>query len=239
MASTGSSARTPKDAQVIISMLSEAGVAEYEPRVVNQLLEFTYRYVTSLLDESRVYALHAKKKVIDLDDVKLAITMQTDKVNTAAPPRDVLMEIAKSRNSNPLPPVKLQNGLRLPPDRFCLSSCNYKLQIAKKPVSKINSSLISNRGGVQQRSMGSKSSMPSSGMTMVSSLQPATPLKTKIISQPKPVIKISSSSVYPPTTMPKIQIATSTPSTPQSIVPATIDSSASKPSETPEPMDTN
>jgi hypothetical protein len=47
-------------------------------------------YVTCLLDESRVYAQHGKKKIIDLDDVKLAVTMQTDKVNTSAPPRDVL-----------------------------------------------------------------------------------------------------------------------------------------------------
>lgn len=39
---TSSSTRTPKDAQVIISMLSEAGITDYEPRVVNQMLEFTY-----------------------------------------------------------------------------------------------------------------------------------------------------------------------------------------------------
>ena len=105
---TSSSTRTPKDAQVIISMLSEAGINDYEPRVVNQMLEFTYSmfandlsiqilimlnlagYVTCLLDESRVYAQHGKKKIIDLDDVKLAVTMQTDKVNTSAPPRDVI-----------------------------------------------------------------------------------------------------------------------------------------------------
>lgn len=33
----------PKDAQVIMSILKELGINEYEPRVVNQLLEFTYR----------------------------------------------------------------------------------------------------------------------------------------------------------------------------------------------------
>lgn len=33
----------PKDAQVITSILKEAGITEYEPRVINQLLEFTYR----------------------------------------------------------------------------------------------------------------------------------------------------------------------------------------------------
>lgn len=33
----------PKDAQVIMSILKELGITEYEPRVINQLLEFTYR----------------------------------------------------------------------------------------------------------------------------------------------------------------------------------------------------
>lgn len=33
----------PKDAQVIMSIMKELNVTEYEPRVINQLLEFTYR----------------------------------------------------------------------------------------------------------------------------------------------------------------------------------------------------
>lgn len=35
----------PKDAQVIMSILKESGINEYEPRVINQLLEFTYSKV--------------------------------------------------------------------------------------------------------------------------------------------------------------------------------------------------
>lgn len=31
-----------KDAQVIISIMKELGVTDYEPRVIKQLLEFTY-----------------------------------------------------------------------------------------------------------------------------------------------------------------------------------------------------
>ena len=33
----------PRDAQVIQAILKDMGIAEYEPRVVNQLLEFVYR----------------------------------------------------------------------------------------------------------------------------------------------------------------------------------------------------
>lgn len=39
----------PKDAQVIMSILKELNVTEYEPRVINQLLEFTYRALNLLL----------------------------------------------------------------------------------------------------------------------------------------------------------------------------------------------
>ncbi|XP_075220305.1 TBP-associated factor 9 isoform X2 [Lycorma delicatula] len=75
--------------KVIQSMLKEIGINDYEPRVVNQLLEFTYRYVTCILDDARVYASHAKKKGIDVEDVKLAVQMQLDRVFTTPPPRDM------------------------------------------------------------------------------------------------------------------------------------------------------
>lgn len=32
----------PKDAQVVVAILKDMGISEYEPRVINQLLEFTY-----------------------------------------------------------------------------------------------------------------------------------------------------------------------------------------------------
>ena len=35
--------KLPKDAQVMMAILKEMGVAEYEPRVINQMLEFSYR----------------------------------------------------------------------------------------------------------------------------------------------------------------------------------------------------
>ncbi len=41
------------DAQVIISILKELGVEDFENRVINQLLEFTYRYVTCILDDAK------------------------------------------------------------------------------------------------------------------------------------------------------------------------------------------
>ena len=32
----------PKDAQVIMSIMKDMGINDYDPKVINQLLEFTY-----------------------------------------------------------------------------------------------------------------------------------------------------------------------------------------------------
>jgi hypothetical protein len=32
---------------------SDVGIQDFEPRVINQLLEFTYRYVTTILDDAK------------------------------------------------------------------------------------------------------------------------------------------------------------------------------------------
>ena len=60
---------------------SSSDNSEYERRVVQQMLEFTYRYTTEILEEARVYSNHAKNashhakasKGIDIDDIKLAV----------------------------------------------------------------------------------------------------------------------------------------------------------------------
>ncbi|XP_039298267.1 transcription initiation factor TFIID subunit 9 [Nilaparvata lugens] len=119
----------PSSQRAIISILEEMGITEYDPRVTNQLLEFVHRYVTSVLDDARVYANHAKKKNIDLEDVKLATTLQQDRIFTSPPSRDVLLELAREKNRTPLPTFdELKNGIRLPHDRYCLNSCNYRVK---------------------------------------------------------------------------------------------------------------
>ncbi|RLW02574.1 hypothetical protein DV515_00007202 [Chloebia gouldiae] len=51
----------PKDAQVMAQILKDMGITEYEPRVINQMLEFAYRYVTTILEDAKIYSSHAKK----------------------------------------------------------------------------------------------------------------------------------------------------------------------------------
>jgi len=119
---------TPKDGQVIAAILKDMGITDYEPRVIHQLLEFSYRYVTNVLEDAQVFSTYSKKKNIDLEDVKLAVQMQSDRTFTSPPPRELLSEISRHRNSLPLPPIKSHAGPRLPPDRYSLISCNYKMK---------------------------------------------------------------------------------------------------------------
>ncbi|XP_014220057.1 transcription initiation factor TFIID subunit 9 [Copidosoma floridanum] len=179
----------PKDAQVIVSIMKDMGITDYEPKVINQLLEFTYRYITSILDDSRIYANHGKKKVIDLDDVRLAVKLQLDSTFTNPPPRDVLIEVAKARNSVPLPFVKPSNGLRLPPDRYCLNNTNYRLKSPiKKPGKGGGYTTFGNqtRFKVDTHKGYSIIKRPSSFSTMA---------RTQTISIPKPVVKLATNSV--------------------------------------------
>ncbi|KAF2879153.1 hypothetical protein ILUMI_27005 [Ignelater luminosus] len=132
----------PKDGQVIMAIMKEMGITEYEPKTIIQLTEFVYRYATSVLEEARTFANNCKKKFIDVEDVRLALQLANESCFTAPPPREVLLECARNKNNSPLPLVKPICGLRLPPDRHCLSACNYVLKSsAGKKSNKVNSSL--------------------------------------------------------------------------------------------------
>ncbi|CAD5115349.1 DgyrCDS4329 [Dimorphilus gyrociliatus] len=114
------------------AILQEMGVKDYEPRLVNIMLEFSYKYVSDVLDDAKAFSNHAGKKTIDTEDVKLAVQTRMDYSFSQPPPRDLLLTVAKQKNSQPLPVIKAYTGLKLPPDRFCLTAPNFKLKSEKK-----------------------------------------------------------------------------------------------------------
>ncbi|XP_067944314.1 transcription initiation factor TFIID subunit 9-like [Watersipora subatra] len=130
----GKPSGVPRDVLVIQSILKDAGVTDYEPAVIPQLLDFTYRYVTDILDDAKAFSSHAGKKSLDVEDTKLAVQLKLDKSYTNPPPRELLLDIASHRNSQSLPVIKPYTGPKLPPDRYCLSSMNYQLKTHRKPT---------------------------------------------------------------------------------------------------------
>lgn len=152
----------------MMQILKDMGITEYEPRVINQMLEFTYRYVTTIIEDAKIYSTHAKKSTVDADDIKLAIQCRMDQSFTSPPPRDFLMEVARQKNQAPLPLIKPYTGPRLPPDRYCLTAPNYRLKSIQK---KVTSS--AGRISVPRLSVGAVSSRPTTptlGSTSVASV---------------------------------------------------------------------
>ncbi|XP_015790994.1 transcription initiation factor TFIID subunit 9 [Tetranychus urticae] len=118
--------KLPKDSGIIISLMKEIGITEFELKAVNQLLEFAYRYVTDILEDARLYSVHAEKSVVTVADIKLAIQSRSEKMSPELPPRNLLMDIAYDINSEPMPLIRQNNGLRLPPERFSLITANQR-----------------------------------------------------------------------------------------------------------------
>jgi len=127
----------PRDAKAIISILESMGVKEYEPRVVNMLMEFMHRYVSDILQDAQIYASHANKPAIDFDDIRLATQAKVNFGFTQPPPREVLLELAQSKNSITLPMISPEKqakygGVILPPEEYCLTASNYQVDPKRK-----------------------------------------------------------------------------------------------------------
>lgn len=93
----------------------------------------------------------------------------------------VLLELARSRNSTPLPLIKTHCGLRLPPERHCLLSANYKLRAAELHPKKLGKSALDR----------STSKNKSTGSTILKRQSMGNAGKTQTISIPKPTFKVS------------------------------------------------
>lgn len=124
----------PRDARVMAQLLKSMGVDEYQPRVLNQLLEFMYRYVSEVLQDGLMYAEHAGRTELAVEDVQLAVQARVNSSFTQPPPRELLLELAKEKNSNPLPNFPTRLGVLLPPEEHCLVQPTY--QIEPKPLAK-------------------------------------------------------------------------------------------------------
>ncbi|XP_054168227.1 transcription initiation factor TFIID subunit 9-like [Oppia nitens] len=167
---------TPKDAMIVTQILKDMAITDYEPRVIHQMVEFTYRYVSNVLEDAHLFSSYAKKKAIDADDITLAVQLQVDKGFTGPPPRDLLLEIARTKNNQPLPTIKSHNGPRLPADRYSLIACNYKQKSSKsktqsRPSITGTSLLNSNNNGsaIKSMSLTQRITGNSSGLTIKTS----------------------------------------------------------------------
>merc|ERR1712232_97764 len=93
------------------------GVDQYDPKVVNQLLEFIHRQTTEILHKSQRISSLAKKKEVDEEDARPAVEMLRLHSFVALPDRKAMKSMSVLTNQRPLPPTPaLSVGeVRLPP----------------------------------------------------------------------------------------------------------------------------
>ncbi|KAI9032684.1 transcription initiation factor IID, 31kD subunit-domain-containing protein [Phycomyces nitens] len=117
----------PRDARIIALILQSLGVEDYDPKVVQQLLEFAHRYTTDVFQDALIYAEHAAKSDLDLDDIQLAIQGRVNHSFTTPPPKEFLLELAQEKNKAPLPLIPEKYGIRLPAEKHCLTGLNFSI----------------------------------------------------------------------------------------------------------------
>ncbi|KAI7870657.1 transcription initiation factor IID, 31kD subunit-domain-containing protein [Spinellus fusiger] len=117
----------PRDARIIALILQSLGVEDYDPKVVHQLLEFAHRYTTDVFQDALVYAEHAAKADVDLEDIQLAIQGRVNHSFTTPPPKEFLLELAQEKNKTPLPLIPEKYGIRLPAEKHCLTGLHFSI----------------------------------------------------------------------------------------------------------------
>ena len=124
----------PREQLVVEEILKENGVTKYQPSVVNYLMDYTYTYLQTVLEDAKIYSEHANKRNVDIEDLQLAVNLTLDKTHNTLPSKEFLLKLAKDKNSQPLPPIpEGRCGVRLPPDRLCLTGANIAVRPSQKP----------------------------------------------------------------------------------------------------------
>lgn len=110
----------PREAAAVEAILRSQGATSWEPRVVAQLLEFSYRHTGEVLHEAQQYAAHRTSREafgsapLTVDDVRLAAQCNSTHTFTEPLGGDELARMAQLLNSTPLPPVPRRQGLVYP-----------------------------------------------------------------------------------------------------------------------------
>ncbi|CAI4226618.1 unnamed protein product [Auanema sp. JU1783] len=135
-ASTTNPGQGSEDVARMQALLKEAGVAEYEPTIISQLLDVAYATTAQLLTGARAISQHCSKSSIDETDVQIAMEFSGALVDRT-PDRVKILQMSAEKNSQPLPQIRHNFGLKLPNDRFCLLQPNMEWRPNDNPQQNI------------------------------------------------------------------------------------------------------
>lgn len=136
--------KRPRDARLIHTVLQNLGVQNYQERVPLQLLDFAYRYTSSVLSDSlrlsaegyTATATEKRKAAAANDDgsnisvtaLRQAIASRQGYAFEAALPKEFMLEQAGERNRVQLPKVERGYGVQLPEEKYCLTGVGWGMR---------------------------------------------------------------------------------------------------------------
>jgi transcription initiation factor TFIID subunit 9B len=135
--------KRPRDARLIHLILANMGVHAYTERVPLQLLDFAYRYTSSILSDALSYepplptTSGTKKRAaagegegegISLAALRTAVGARAAGTFQPNLGKEFMSEVAQERNRIALPRVEREFGIRLPPERYCFTGVGWGLK---------------------------------------------------------------------------------------------------------------
>ncbi|KAL9092567.1 MAG: hypothetical protein Q9165_004371 [Trypethelium subeluteriae] len=145
--------RRPRDARLIHLILANLGVNAYQERVPLMLLDFAYRYTSGVLSDAMHISAEAAPTGpgnprggaggagggaaagsseggggVTLDAVRQAIASRLNHQFNATLPKEFQLELAAERNRVALPKPDKEFGVRLPPERYCLTGVGWQMK---------------------------------------------------------------------------------------------------------------
>ena len=93
-------------------------------------------YTTAVLQDALIYADVGNASnaagvnppsTITADDLRMSIASRVNHQFNTSLPKEFLLDIAQERNKIALPPVDKGYGIRLPPEKYCLTGVNWEL----------------------------------------------------------------------------------------------------------------
>ncbi|CAA9966949.1 Transcription initiation factor TFIID protein [Pyrenophora teres f. maculata] len=133
--------KRPRDARLIHLILANMGVHAYTERVPLQLLDFAYRYTSSILSDALSYepplptTSTSKKRGganaesgedgISLNALRTAVGARAASTFQGTLGKEFMSEVAQERNRIALPRVDREFGIRLPPERYCFTGVGW------------------------------------------------------------------------------------------------------------------
>jgi len=136
----------PRDARLIHLVLSSLGIQSYQERVPLQLLDFAYRYTSSVLSDSLRLSAEgyagtsterggrgrgagdAGGEGITVASLRQAIASRQGYTFQGHLPKEFMLEQASQRNKVALPKVERGYGVQLPPEKYCLTGVGWTLK---------------------------------------------------------------------------------------------------------------